>query len=56
MAKSGILDSEILRARIMQAGYNGLTEEEIRRIYIEETGKKPPAHITAHIPRLLNKE
>ncbi len=35
----------MLRARIMNLEYGDITVEEIKRIYIEETGKEPPAHI-----------
>lgn len=44
MAKE-VLNSELLRARIMQGEYDNLTAKEVKRIHIEETGKEPPAHI-----------
>lgn len=37
--------SELFQNRLMEEEYNGLTEEEVRQIYIEETGKQPPATI-----------
>jgi hypothetical protein len=43
-----VLDTDLLRARIMALEYDHLTEAEIRRIYIEETGKEPPAHIKVY--------
>ncbi|WP_338205252.1 DUF6792 domain-containing protein [Parageobacillus thermoglucosidasius] len=38
-----VLDTDLLRARVMSLEYKHLTAEEIRRIYIEETGSNPPA-------------
>jgi len=43
-----VLDTDLLRARIMALEYDRLTEAEIRRIYIEETGKEPPAYIKVY--------
>uniref|UniRef100_A0A7U4DJL1 DUF6792 domain-containing protein n=1 Tax=Geobacillus sp. (strain Y4.1MC1) TaxID=581103 RepID=A0A7U4DJL1_GEOS0 len=47
-----VLNTDILRARIMNVEYQNLTiseiKREIRRIYIEETGKEPPANITIY--------
>jgi hypothetical protein len=47
-----VLNTDILRARIMNVEYQNLTideiKREIKRIYIEETGKEPPAHITIY--------
>jgi hypothetical protein len=40
-----VLDTDLLRARVMSLEYEHLNEEEIRRIYIEETGSNPPAQI-----------
>lgn len=47
-----VLNTDILRARIMNVEYQNLTigeiKREIKRIYIEETGKEPPAHIAIY--------
>jgi hypothetical protein len=47
-----VLNTDILRARIMNVEYQNLTigeiQREIKRIYIEETGKEPPANITIY--------
>ncbi|WP_243292753.1 hypothetical protein [Bacillus sp. FJAT-47783] len=43
-----VLNSNILRARMMNSEYKNLTVEEVKRIYIEETGKEPPAHICVY--------
>ncbi|WP_226680871.1 DUF6792 domain-containing protein [Sutcliffiella horikoshii] len=43
-----ILFSEVLKARIAQLEYDQLTVENIRRIYIEETGNEPPGKITLY--------
>ncbi|MCR6112254.1 hypothetical protein HXA35_18140 [Bacillus sp. A301a_S52] len=48
MENKEILDSDSVRARIIQMEYKELTESEIRRIYIEETGVEPPANITIY--------
>ncbi|WP_060665980.1 DUF6792 domain-containing protein [Bacillus sp. CHD6a] len=40
--------SEILKARVAEIEYRGITIEDIRRIYIEETGEEPPAEITLY--------
>jgi hypothetical protein len=43
-----VLNSDLVRSRIIQIEYKELTESEIRRIYIEETGTEPPANITIY--------
>ncbi|MED4905420.1 DUF6792 domain-containing protein [Parageobacillus thermoglucosidasius] len=52
MSNEEVLNTDILRARIMNVEYQNLTiseiKREIRRIYIEETGKEPPANITIY--------
>jgi hypothetical protein len=45
MSQKLVLDTDLLRARVMNLEYKHLTAEEIRRIYIEETGSNPPAQI-----------
>ncbi|WP_420768686.1 DUF6792 domain-containing protein [Parageobacillus thermoglucosidasius] len=45
MSQKLVLDTDLLRARVMSLEYKHLTAEEIRRIYIEETGSNPPAQI-----------
>ncbi len=46
MNNSEVLFSEILKARIAELEYGEITVENIRRIYIEETGQEPPGEIT----------
>lgn len=52
MSNKLILDSDILRGRIIDEEYgkkvHKLTAQEVRRIYIEETGKEPPLHIDVY--------
>ncbi|WP_339145560.1 MULTISPECIES: DUF6792 domain-containing protein [unclassified Sutcliffiella] len=48
MDKTEVLHSEILIARIVELEYKDLTIENIRRTYIEETGKEPPGEITLY--------
>ncbi|MEB3751131.1 hypothetical protein EP10_001972 [Geobacillus icigianus] len=48
MGNEEILNTNILRARIMNLEYQNLNIQEIKRIYIEETGKEPPAKITIY--------
>ena len=52
MSNEEVLNTDILRARIMNVEYQNLAideiKREIKRIYIEETGKEPPAHITIY--------
>lgn len=43
-----VLESEVLKARIAQLEYGDITIENIRRIYIEETGMEPPGEITLY--------
>ncbi|MED4968991.1 DUF6792 domain-containing protein [Parageobacillus toebii] len=45
MSQKLVLDTDLLRARVMSLEYKHLTAEEIKRIYIEETGNNPPAQI-----------
>ncbi|MBU5465515.1 flagellar protein FlgN [Virgibacillus sp. MSJ-26] len=39
------MSENVFQNRLMQEEYSGLTEKEIRQIYIEETGKQPPESI-----------
>ncbi|ARP41498.1 hypothetical protein GTHT12_03573 [Geobacillus thermodenitrificans] len=48
MPQKLVLDTDLLRARIMALEYDHLTEAEIRRIYMEETGKEPPDYIKVY--------
>nr|WP_257834020.1 DUF6792 domain-containing protein [Salipaludibacillus agaradhaerens] len=48
MKNDEVLNSDLVRSRIIQIEYKELTESEIRRIYIEETGTEPPANITIY--------
>ncbi|MGD6793965.1 DUF6792 domain-containing protein [Metabacillus indicus] len=53
MDDNQILYSDLMRSRIAELEYGGkekrrITEEDIRRIYIEETGKKPPKNIVLY--------
>ncbi|OAT72323.1 DUF6792 domain-containing protein [Parageobacillus thermoglucosidasius] len=52
MSNEEVLSTDILRARIMNVEYQNLSideiKREIKRIYIEETGKEPPAHINIY--------
>jgi ElaB/YqjD/DUF883 family membrane-anchored ribosome-binding protein len=48
MDENEVLESEILKARIAQLEYEDITIENIRRIYIEETGIEPPGEITLY--------
>ncbi|ABO65794.1 MULTISPECIES: DUF6792 domain-containing protein [Geobacillus] len=48
MPQNLVLDTDLLRARIMALEYDHLTEAEIRRIYMEEAGKEPPAYIKVY--------
>ncbi|MGD6871886.1 DUF6792 domain-containing protein [Sutcliffiella horikoshii] len=48
MANSEILHSKLIKARVAELEYKQLTVENIRRIYIEETGKEPPGSITIY--------
>ncbi|MBA2875709.1 DUF6792 domain-containing protein [Thermaerobacillus caldiproteolyticus] len=45
MSQELVLDTDLLRARVMNLEYKHLTVEEIKRIYIEETGSNPPTQI-----------
>ncbi|GAB3803730.1 DUF6792 domain-containing protein [Virgibacillus kimchii] len=45
MKKGEVLGTDLLRNRIMELEYNEITEERIREIFIEETGKEPPSTI-----------
>ncbi|WP_156323852.1 hypothetical protein [Bacillus sp. JCM 19034] len=42
MDSQGVLNEELLRARIVRLEYDEVTESEVRRIILEETGKKAP--------------
>lgn len=48
MTNKEVLNTDLLRARIMDGEYHHLTVKEVKRIYIEETGKEPPAEITVY--------
>jgi len=48
MENQEVLLDERLRTRVIHAEYGGLTEEKIRAIYIEETGKEPPVTIEVY--------
>ncbi|SDZ64255.1 hypothetical protein SAMN05421736_12422 [Evansella caseinilytica] len=48
MANEEVLNSDLLRARMMELEYGEVTIEEVKRIYIEETGKAPPGNITIY--------
>ncbi|UAL52248.1 DUF6792 domain-containing protein [Metabacillus dongyingensis] len=53
MNSKEVLGTDIIRARIAEREYGGkkqvpITEEDIRKIYIEETGNKPPAKIKVY--------
>lgn len=48
MDEKEVLESEVLKARIAQLEYGDITIENIRRIYIEETGMEPPGEITLY--------
>lgn len=51
MGNEEILHTDILRARIAELEYSKkgiISEEQIRRIYIEETSQKPPGEITVY--------
>jgi hypothetical protein len=43
-----VLDTDLLRARVMSEEYEHLDEKDIRRIYIQETGSEPPAQIRVY--------
>jgi hypothetical protein len=45
MSQKLVLNTDLLRARVMNLEYKHLTVEEIKRIYIEETGSNPPTQI-----------
>lgn len=53
MNSKEVLGTDIIRARIAEREYGGkkqvpITEKDIRKIYIEETGNKPPAKIKVY--------
>lgn len=48
MSNEEILNTDIIRARITDLEYGKISAEEIRRIYIEETGQEPPGEITVY--------
>ncbi|NUK29694.1 flagellar protein FlgN [Parageobacillus sp. VR-IP] len=48
MSQKLVLDTDLLRARVMNLEYEHLTVEEIRRIYIEETRSDPPDQIRVY--------
>ncbi|UAL48896.1 hypothetical protein K7887_08190 [Sutcliffiella horikoshii] len=48
MDKTEVLHSKLLKARITELEYKDLTIENIRRIYVEETGEEPPGKITLY--------
>src|SRR5690625_2654725 len=48
MGNQEVLLDERLRTRVIHAEYEGVTDEKIRAIYIEETGKEPPATIEVY--------
>ncbi|MGX1191645.1 DUF6792 domain-containing protein [Metabacillus sp. SLBN-84] len=48
MNNNEVLATDLIRARIAELEYEGITEEDIRRIYIEETGEKPPVNIKVY--------
>src|SRR5690625_3128080 len=48
MENQEVLMDERLRNRVINAEYGGITEEKIRAIYIEETGKEPPITIEVY--------
>jgi len=52
MSNKELLNSDILRARIMDLEYENLTnkevESEIKRIYYEETGKQLSINVTVY--------
>ncbi|GAE29408.1 DUF6792 domain-containing protein [Halalkalibacter hemicellulosilyticus] len=43
-----VLDSDLLRARIVSMEYDEVTESEVRRLILEETGKETPENITIY--------
>ncbi|MEM5016467.1 DUF6792 domain-containing protein [Metabacillus indicus] len=53
MSNQEVLDTDLLRARLANMEYGGsdkvlLSVDEIRRVYIEETGLEPPQNITVY--------
>lgn len=38
--QKSVFHTDIMKIRIMDVEYDGITEDEIRRIYFEETGKE----------------
>src|SRR5690625_6247463 len=48
MENQEVLMDERLRNRVINAEYGGITEEKVRAIYIEETGKELPATIAVY--------
>ncbi|MEA3321775.1 MAG: DUF6792 domain-containing protein [Bacillota bacterium] len=48
MDNKEVLITNVLKARIAQLEYGEINVENIRRIYIEETGKEPPGEITVY--------
>ncbi|MFC7373521.1 DUF6792 domain-containing protein [Fictibacillus iocasae] len=45
---SNILNTNVIRTRIAELEYKNITVDQIRKIYIEETGKAPPGKITVY--------
>lgn len=43
-----LLDTDLLRSRIMDLAYHEMTEEQIRQIYMEETGRSAPNYIKVY--------
>ncbi|WP_052015989.1 DUF6792 domain-containing protein [Halalkalibacter hemicellulosilyticus] len=48
MQNQEVLNSNLLRARIVKMEYDELTESEVRRVILEETGKDSPQNITIY--------
>ncbi|WP_203289219.1 DUF6792 domain-containing protein [Metabacillus sp. cB07] len=53
MKNETVFNKDIIRARLAEREYGGerkipLTEQDVRQIYIEETGKQPPENITIY--------
>ncbi|MCM3597311.1 hypothetical protein M4D55_16180 [Metabacillus idriensis] len=56
MNSKEVLGTDIIRARIAEREYGGkeqspITEEDIRKKYIEETGNKPLANIITYLQK-----
>ncbi|MFA9458101.1 DUF6792 domain-containing protein [Halalkalibacter sp. AB-rgal2] len=48
MDNNEVLNSNLLRARIVRLEYDDVTESEVRRLILEEEGKAPPENITIY--------